>query len=153
MRNPKLPPTMLGPPIEGSDTLGTSPPVGDRREVRTFNHPDDVLFDATLSTAQKRALLASWASDRRAVPNRPSERQIDSGAIVEIDEILAAICALDGKVEDDRVGGTFRTGRGLARGHFAANPGARDDEPPPRGAAAARPFRPIRVKAVSRFAA
>ena len=32
-----------------------------------FNHPKDVVSDAKLSTAEKRAILASWASDAAAV--------------------------------------------------------------------------------------
>jgi hypothetical protein len=32
-----------------------------------FDHPRDVLADATLSRAEKRAILASWASDAAAV--------------------------------------------------------------------------------------
>ncbi|KQQ86189.1 hypothetical protein [Aureimonas sp. Leaf324] len=153
MRNPKLPPTLFGPLDEDADSIDISRPTDDRRGVCTFNHPDNVLSDETLSTARKRAILASWASNRRAVPNRPSQRQLDSGAVVEIDEILAAICALDGVADGGRSGTGVRIGHGFRRGHFAANPGGRDDDPPPRGAAAARPFRPIHVRAVSRFAA
>ena len=32
-----------------------------------FDHPRDVLADAMLSRAEKRAILASWASDAAAV--------------------------------------------------------------------------------------
>src|SRR4030081_990812 len=41
-----------------------------------FDHPRDVLADTTLSRAEKRAILASWASDAAAVPSCPSLRAI-----------------------------------------------------------------------------
>lgn len=61
----------------------------------TFTHPDDVLHSRDLSIDDKRALLASWASDAHAVPNLPAMRQLDSGAVVSIDVVLAALRALD----------------------------------------------------------
>ena len=60
-----------------------------------FQHPDDVINDPEMSRAEKRALLASWASDARAVPGSPSLRQLEDGSIVEVDEILRALKALD----------------------------------------------------------
>jgi hypothetical protein len=39
-----------------------------------FDHPKDVLADAGLSRAEKRAILASWASDAAAVASCPSLR-------------------------------------------------------------------------------
>lgn len=61
----------------------------------TFTHPDDVLHSRVLSEADKRAVLAAWASDAHAVPNLPTMRQLDSGAIVGIDAVLSALRALD----------------------------------------------------------
>jgi hypothetical protein len=60
-----------------------------------FGHPDDVLNDATLTTNEKRALLASWASDANAVPHVPAARQLPCGSIVKVDDILRALKALD----------------------------------------------------------
>ena len=59
-----------------------------------FDHPRDVLADTTLSRAEKRAILASWASDAAAVTSCPSLR---AGAkrTVSIDEILEALSSLD----------------------------------------------------------
>ena len=62
----------------------------------TFTHPDEVLHSSTLSDAEKRCLLAAWASDAHAVPNLPIMRQLDSGAIVRVDTVLAALRGLDG---------------------------------------------------------
>jgi hypothetical protein len=61
-----------------------------------FDHPRDVLADATLSKAEKRAILASWASDAAAVTSCPSLRAIPGAkSVVSIDEILEALASLD----------------------------------------------------------
>lgn len=60
-----------------------------------FIHPDEVLADPSLWDEEKRALLAAWASDAHAVEGRPTLRQLDSGAIVPVSEILAALRSLD----------------------------------------------------------
>jgi hypothetical protein len=60
-----------------------------------FDHPRDVLADATLSRAEKRAILASWASDAAAVPSNPALRAIPGKRPVFIDEILEALSSLD----------------------------------------------------------
>lgn len=63
--------------------------------------PRDVLYDRTISTEEKRALLASWASDLRAVENWPALRRLDDGTELHIDDILEALKALDSLVEKD----------------------------------------------------
>jgi hypothetical protein len=61
-----------------------------------FDHPCDVLADATLSRAEKRAILASWASDAAAVSSCPSLRAVPGARrAVSIDEILEALSSLD----------------------------------------------------------
>ena len=60
-----------------------------------FGHPDDVLRHPTMSIAEKRALLASWASDARAIPGVPILRQLDDGSVLMVDQILRALTALD----------------------------------------------------------
>ena len=60
-----------------------------------YTHPDDVTSDPKLTTAEKRAVLASWISDARAVENAPSLRRLDSGAVVEVDAIRRALRSLD----------------------------------------------------------
>jgi hypothetical protein len=61
-----------------------------------FDHPRDVLSDVTLSRAEKRAILASWASDAAAVTSCPSLRAIPGAKkTVSIDEILEALSSLD----------------------------------------------------------
>ena len=62
-----------------------------------FDHPRDVIADSTLSLAEKRAILASWASDASAIASCPALRAPDGlKAPVHIDDILEALCALDG---------------------------------------------------------
>jgi hypothetical protein len=62
-----------------------------------FSHPRDVVADPTLSLSEKRAILASWASDASAIASCPALRAPDGlMAPVSIDEILEALCALDG---------------------------------------------------------
>jgi hypothetical protein len=61
-----------------------------------FDHPRDVLADPTLSRAEKRAILASWASDAAAVTSCPSLRAIPGAkSVVSIDDILEALSSLD----------------------------------------------------------
>jgi hypothetical protein len=53
-----------------------------------FAHPEEVLDDQTLTLtlADKRSLLASWASDALGVNDSPSLRQLPSGAVVRVDD-------------------------------------------------------------------
>jgi hypothetical protein len=63
-----------------------------------FDHPRDVVTHPTLTTAEKRSILASWASDASAIASCPVLRA-PSGLKrpVTIDEILDALCDLDGR--------------------------------------------------------
>ena len=62
-----------------------------------FDHPLDVVADTTLSLAEKRAILASWASDACAVEAAPDLRRPTSGPLVRFDEIMDALKRLDGE--------------------------------------------------------
>src|SRR5689334_11919948 len=61
----------------------------------TFTHLDQVVSDLDLTLAEKREILSSWASDTRAVENEPALRQLDSGAVVRVEEVLRALKSLD----------------------------------------------------------
>ena len=62
----------------------------------TFDHPKDVVSDPTLSLSEKRAILASWASDASAVASCPALRAPrDLRRPVSVDDILDALCELD----------------------------------------------------------
>jgi hypothetical protein len=61
-----------------------------------FESPKDVLSDPTLSRAEKRAILASWASDAAAVTSCPALRiGPHARQAVSIDDILEALASLD----------------------------------------------------------
>jgi hypothetical protein len=62
-----------------------------------FETPKDVLDHPALTLAEKRAILASWASDASAIASCPSMRApAGLKKPVSIDEILDALRALDG---------------------------------------------------------
>jgi hypothetical protein len=66
--------------------------------VADYAHPHDVLRDEALTPAEKRILLAAWASDRSAVESRPGFRWLDgTPGPIPISHILAALRALDEK--------------------------------------------------------
>ena len=66
--------------------------------VSRYLHPFDVAGHPTLEPEVKRAILASWASDRSAVEGNPALRK-PSGAqrAIPVDDILAALRSLDGE--------------------------------------------------------
>jgi hypothetical protein len=126
------------------------PPVAPGDLVLGFVHPDDVLSDRRLTDEAKRTILANWASDAHAVENLPALRQLESGAIVRLDDILRALAALDAASGD----GAIQPGEKAVRAPFARRsrrgtiwkrtvwPRDDDDDPPPSPvAAAARPAR------------
>jgi hypothetical protein len=62
-----------------------------------FEHPKDVVLHPNLTLAEKRAILASWASDASAIASCPALRAPERlKAPVRIDAILEALCELDG---------------------------------------------------------
>lgn len=60
-----------------------------------FAHPKDVVRDAGLTLNEKRAILASWASDACAVEAAPELRTTPSGRTVRWDDIMDALRLLD----------------------------------------------------------
>lgn len=61
-----------------------------------FDHPRDVVTDPELTVNEKRAILASWASDACALETMPTMRCPPGGTRpVSIDEILEALRELD----------------------------------------------------------
>lgn len=61
-----------------------------------FLHPFEVSRHPSLEPEVKRAILASWASDRSAVRDQPAMRKPPGAKrAVSIDEILAAMHDLD----------------------------------------------------------
>lgn len=99
-----------------------------------FAHPDNVVHDPDLTLSEKRAILASWASDACAVESAPELRVGAAGSPpVTFDDIMDALRALDHQVGSynrpkphyrrvltERVPGVF--GRKPARGRDDRNP-------------------------------
>jgi hypothetical protein len=113
------------------------------REV--FGHPYDVVDHPNLSSDEKRALLASWASGANAVPHMPSLRQLPDGSIVKVDDILRALKALDERCDIIAGPGNrtarwqlpFKRRRGTWPRSWPGHGRDDDDDPPPCPAAAA----------------
>lgn len=142
--------------FESTTRSGDAPTTDASRSAGAFHtHPDDVLADPSLSRDDKRALLASWLSDARGVADRPGLRRLDTGALVDVDDVFAALRSLD---DDGAVTSTApgpnrpEPPRPLTIGRAARrSPVSRlfarvtrrddDDDPPPCPAAAARPVR------------
>ena len=123
---------------------------GLQRSAKSFMHPDDVLSDVHLTQAEKREILASWASDIRTVPNMPALRQLDNGAVVRIDDVLRALSSLnESEAAEQTVFNPFRSYAAL-RVHPSYRPRLPlrqyrsddddDDDPPPCPAIAANPL-------------
>jgi hypothetical protein len=75
-----------------------------------YDHPRDVVADTAISIHEKRAILASWASDAAAVASNPALRELPgSHRFVTIDDVLEALSALDRGPEDPPGGKPVRT--------------------------------------------
>jgi hypothetical protein len=63
--------------------------------AQAFGHPSEVVNDPDLTLNEKRAILASWASDACAVEAAPDLRRSPGGPVVRFDEIMDAQRELD----------------------------------------------------------
>jgi len=111
--------------MNGTQTTGTSffndiprpelaPAESPRRPAISFVHPDEVVSGFRLTRAEKREILASWASNVRAVPDAPALRQLDNGAIVRVHNALRALKSLNnGESPEHTTFDPFRTFAGL----------------------------------------
>jgi hypothetical protein len=97
--------------------------------AQAFDHPLEVVHDPDLTLNEKRAILASWASDACALEAAPELREIPSGRRVRFDDIMDALRALDKEADGNsrtpsyrrllrkgRLGGLLRRGK-PDRGH------------------------------------
>ena len=123
-----------------NETLNLSPHDTARLLKNELRRPKDVVGDPHLSTTEKRALLAAWASDAHAVPDAPTLRQLDNGAVVSLASILAALRELD--QASAKAGGFAASGRHdqiltkwRKRPPWQRRRRDDDDEPPPLPAA------------------
>ena len=130
------------------------PSMPARPDTAIYTGPDDVVGDPNLTIADKRAILASWASDARAVEDARTLRRLDIGAVVEVDAVLEALRGLDGY---STAGAHARRASTNSRGGAVVvrlplrDRGSRsfdDDDPPPTPTMSAILPRPIRVSAL-----
>ena len=73
--------------------------------AQAFAHPSEVVSDPDLTLNEKRAILASWASDACAVDSAPALRHAGPGKLpVGFDDVMEALRMLDKQVqaESDR---------------------------------------------------
>ena len=129
--------------------LDSATAQGLARPQKGFMHPSEVTGNAWLSTAEKREILASWASDLHAVPGAPELRQLESGAVVRIDDVLQGLKALD---DSEGAKSASSSSQSLAGLHVQLSariksilqgrwPNSDDDnDPPPCPAVVTKPF-------------
>jgi hypothetical protein len=75
--------------------------------ARAFRTPMDVVTDPDMTVQEKRAILASWASDACAVEAVPDLCHPPSTAVVGFDDVMDALKRLDGDVADKPEYGKF----------------------------------------------
>ena len=68
--------------------------------ANAFAHPMDVVRDEDLTLNEKRAILASWASDACAIEAAPDLRVNSSRSVVRWDDIMDALRTLDKATEN-----------------------------------------------------
>ena len=68
--------------------------------ANAFSHPMDVVRDEDLTLNEKRAILASWASDACAIEAAPDLRVNRSRSVVRWDDIMDALRTLDKETEN-----------------------------------------------------
>jgi hypothetical protein len=73
--------------------------------AQAFSHPSEVVNDPDLTLNEKRAILASWASDACAIEAAPSLRCAPGGKkLVWFDDVMEALRALDKQAGDGSSG-------------------------------------------------
>ena len=79
--------------------------------ANAFEHPREVVDDPDLTLNEKRAILASWASDACAIEAAPELRARPRGSPVRFDDIMDALRTLDRQANGDRYRRVLRRGR------------------------------------------
>jgi hypothetical protein len=72
-----------------------------------FRTPMDVVNDPDMTVQEKRAVLASWASDACAVEAAPELRNPPSAPLVRFDDVMDALKQLDGEAAQTPQYGKF----------------------------------------------
>jgi len=111
-------------PIDGEDLEPMNDEPFDLDDLlhpaQAFSHPSDVVNDPDLTLNEKRAILASWASDACAIESVPTLRRPPAhGALpVAFDDVMDALRALDARASEtsDRYRRVLRKRRIFGRG-------------------------------------
>jgi hypothetical protein len=89
-----------------SASRGTQSRIDDHLDIEAllhpagaFAHPMAVANDPDLTLNEKRAILASWASDACAVEAAPELRHPPGGRVIRFEEIMDALCTLDAQAK------------------------------------------------------
>ena len=78
--------------------------------AQAFGHPSEVVNDPDLTLNEKRAILASWASDACAIEAAPDLRSSPGGSPVRFDDIMEALRMLDRQANGHRYRRLLRPG-------------------------------------------
>src|SRR3954470_12082920 len=70
--------------------------------AQAFLHPSEVVHDPDLTLNEKRAILASWASDACTIEAAPALRQTPAGTTVSFDDVMDALRELDKQAQDSQ---------------------------------------------------
>lgn len=92
--------------------------------AQAFDHPTEVVNDPDLSLNEKRAILASWASDACAIEAAPELRTSARGTPVRFDDIMEALRMLDKQANGHRYRSVNRRPRLFARNRESGQSGA-----------------------------
>jgi hypothetical protein len=92
--------------------------------ANAFGHPSEVVNDPDLTINEKRAILASWASDACAAEAAPDLRVGPQGATVRFDDIMDALRTLDKQANGDRYRGTLHRRRIFGRNSQSGHSGS-----------------------------
>jgi hypothetical protein len=85
--------------------------------AEAFEHPSHVVNDPDLTLNEKRALLASWASDACAIEAAPALRRPPGDKTpVRFDDVMEALRTLDKQAQQDDTAARYR--RVLRRGRL-----------------------------------
>jgi hypothetical protein len=76
--------------------------------AQAYSHPSEILSDPDLTLNEKRAILASWASDACAIEPSPSLRKSPAGPPVSFDDIMEALRALDKQAQEPQLSSRWR---------------------------------------------
>ena len=99
--------------------------------ANAFARPSDVVNDEDLTLSEKRAILASWASDACAVEAAPAFRQAPGHGLVSFDEVMDALRELDRSTDVPRIPHYRRVLARRRPGVFGRKPqGPNDDHGP-----------------------